>query len=56
MKDKTSVRERHSKDHGTTQPTSADQGEAGGSWQFIAVLIVIGIGVVGLILKSTGIF
>jgi hypothetical protein len=56
MKDKASVRDRNSKDHSTTQHTPADQGEEGGSWQFLAVLIVIGIGIVGLILKSTGIF
>lgn len=56
MKDKTAVRERTAKERPNTQPTPAATEETGGSWQFIAVLIVIGIGVIGLIVKSLGIF
>ncbi len=56
MKDKSAVRERSSKEHHNPQHAPTGQEEAGGSWQFIAVLIVIGIGVIGLILKSLGLF
>ena len=56
MKDKAAVRERSAKEHGTTQHPPVVQEEPGGSWQFIAVLVVIGIGVIGLVLKSLGVF
>jgi hypothetical protein len=56
MKDKAAVRERGAKEHSSTQHPPVVQEESGGSWQFIAVLIIIGIGVLGLILKSTGLF
>ncbi len=56
MKDKKAVRERGEKVHTSAQQTPAASEEAGGSWQFIAVLIVIGIGVIGLIGKSLGLF
>ena len=49
-------RHRAEKVHPTQNPTQNSQEETGGSWQFIAVLIVIGIGLLGLILKSFGIF
>ena len=53
MKDKAAVRERHTKEH-NSQHTPVASEEQGGSWQFIAVLVVIAIGVIGLILKSLG--
>ena len=56
MKDKTAVRERSEKDQKNVQHAPAASEEAGGSWQFIAVLIVIGIGIIGLIVKSLGLF
>lgn len=56
MKDKTAVRERTPKERGNAEQSPATPDETGGSWQFIAVLIVIGIGVIGLIVKSMGLF
>lgn len=56
MKDKAGVRERSSKEHANPQHPPSAQEETGGSWQFIAVLVVIGIGVIGLIFKSLGFF
>lgn len=56
MKDKAAVRERSSKEHNNPQHAPTGQEETGGSWQFIAVLIVIGIGVIGLVFKSLGLF
>lgn len=56
MKDKAAVRERIEKSQTNAHQPPAAQEEPGGSWQFIAVLVVIGIGVVGLVVKAFGIF
>lgn len=56
MKDKAEVRERTAKGRNSGEQTSPTPEETGGSWQFIAVLVVIGIGVIGLIVKSLGLF
>lgn len=38
------------------QPSQPAPAQEGGSWQFVAILIVIVVGVLGLVLKTFGIF